>query len=262
MWFVPFPMTPERWHQIEEIFHEALELGPAERRLFLEDKTAGDKDLRTDVEKLLSQFEEASDFIEKPLYENGRGAVLSALLDDVDDDPMVGKVLGSYRIEREIGRGGMGAVYEAVRADGEFRLRVALKVVKRGVDTDFVLRRFRNERQILAELDHPYITRLIDGGTTDDGRPYFVMEYIDGLPLYRYCDRERLTVEERLKLFARVCQAVEYAHQNALSIATLSPRTSLSPTTEIHGYWILGSQSCSIPKWLSIRFVRLLPLCG
>jgi serine/threonine-protein kinase len=107
----------------------------------------------------------------------------------------------------------MGAVYEAVRADGEFRLRVALKVVKRGVDTDFVLRRFRNERQILAALEHRYITRLIDGGTTEDGRPYFVMEYIDGLPLYRFCDRNRLSVDERLKLFTRICEAVEYAHE-------------------------------------------------
>jgi serine/threonine protein kinase len=117
----------------------------------------------------------------------------------------------------------MGAVYEAVRADGEFRLRVAVKVVKRGVDTDFVLRRFRNERQILAALDHPYITRLIDGGTTDDGRPYFVMEYIDGLPLYRYCDRERLSIHERLRLFARVCEAVEYAHQKRIIHRDLKP---------------------------------------
>jgi len=115
-------MTPERWQQIEEIFHGALELGVAERRAFLDEKAADDPELRDEVEKLLSQFEEASDFIEKPLYDSGRGAVLSALLDESDDDPMVGRVLGSYRIEREIGRGGMGAVYEAVRADGEFRL--------------------------------------------------------------------------------------------------------------------------------------------
>ena len=216
-------MTPERWHQIEEIFHEALDLDGADRRAFLDEKTAGDQDLRTEVENLLSQFVEASDFIEKPLYETGRIGMLSSLLDEVDDDPMVGKVLGNYRIEREIGRGGMGAVYEAVRADGEFRLRVAVKVVKRGVDTDFVLRRFRNERQILAALDHPFITRLIDGGTTDDGRPYFVMEYIDGLPLYRYCDRERLSVDERLRLFARVCQAVEYAHQRRVIHRDLKP---------------------------------------
>jgi serine/threonine protein kinase/tetratricopeptide (TPR) repeat protein len=216
-------MTPERWKQIEEIFHGALELDGVERVKFLSTRTEGDTDLRAEVEKLLSQFDEASSFIEQPLYDSARSGVLRELLDDLDDDPMVGKVLGSYRIEREIGRGGMGAVYEAVRADGEFRLRVALKVVKRGVDTDFVLRRFRNERQILAALDHPYITRLIDGGTTEDGRPYFVMEYIDGLPLYRYCDRQRLSIEERLKLFTRVCEAVEYAHQKQIIHRDIKP---------------------------------------
>jgi len=216
-------MTPERWKQIEEVFHEALELSGAERAKFLSEQSNADPELRAEVEKLLTQFDEASSFIEQPLYDSARSGVLLGLLDDLDEDPMVGKVLGNYRIEREIGRGGMGAVYEAVRADGEFRLRVALKVVKRGVDTDFVLRRFRNERQILAALDHPFITRLIDGGTTDDGRPYFVMEYIDGLPLYRYCDRQRLSIEERLKLFTRVCEAVEYAHQKQVIHRDLKP---------------------------------------
>ena len=216
-------MSPERWRQIEALFHEALELGGAERAQFLSERTNGDPELHAEVEKLLTQFDDASSFIEQPLYDSARSGVLLGLLDDLDEDPMVGKVLGSYRIEREIGRGGMGAVYEAVRADGEFRLRVALKVVKRGVDTDFVLRRFRNERQILAALDHPFITRLIDGGTTEDGRPYFVMEYIDGLPLYRYCDRQRLSIEERLKLFCRVCEAVEYAHQKQVIHRDLKP---------------------------------------
>ena len=216
-------MTPERWQQIEEVFHGALELGEPNRRAFLDEKTAGDGDLRDEVEKLLSQFEEASDFIEQPLYDSAKSGMLLGLLDDEVEDPMVGKVLGNYRIEREIGRGGMGAVYEAVRADGAFKHRVAVKVVKRGVDTDFVLRRFRNERQILAALEHQFITRLIDGGTTDDGRPYFVMEYIDGLPLYRYCDKHRLSVVERLRLFTRICEAVEYAHQKLVIHRDLKP---------------------------------------
>lgn len=216
-------MTPERWRQIEEIFHEALELDPAARDEFLKASANGDDDLRVEVRKLLDQFYEASSFIEQPLYDSAKSGVLEALLDDSGDDPMVGKLLGNYRIEREIGRGGMGAVYEAYRADGEFRLRVALKVVKRGIDTDFVLKRFRNERQILAALDHPFITRLIDGGTTDDGRPYFVMEYIDGLPLYRYCDRNQLSVNDRLRLFCRVTEAVEYAHQKLIIHRDLKP---------------------------------------
>ncbi len=216
-------MTPERWQQIEEIFHEASDLDDLARNEFLDAKCADDPELRGEVEQLLSQYEQASSFIEQPIINSTSGNVLANLLDESDADPLTGKVLGSYRIEREIGRGGMGAVYEAVRADGEFRLRVAVKVVKRGVDTDFVLRRFRNERQILAALDHQFITRLIDGGTTDDGRPYFVMEYIDGLPLYRYCDREKLDLGQRLQLFSRICEAVEYAHQRRVIHRDLKP---------------------------------------
>ena len=216
-------MTPERWQKIERVFHEALELSAFERADFISKATGSDGELRAEVEKLISQFDEASSFIEEPLYDSAKNGILLDLLDERLDDPMLGKILGSYRIEREIGRGGMGAVYEAVRADGEFRLRVALKVVKRGIDTDFVLRRFRNERQILAALDHPFIIRLIDGGTTDDGRPYFVMDFIDGLTLYRYCDKNRLKVEERLELFLRVCEAVEYAHEKLIIHRDLKP---------------------------------------
>ncbi len=216
-------MTPERWKQIETIFNEALELVDAERSDFIKERVGDNAELKIEVERLLSQFEEASSFIEQPLYDRATSGVLSALLDEMGEDPIIGTALGSYVIDREIGRGGMGAVYEGHRADGEFRLRVAIKVVKRGVDTDFVIRRFRNERQILAALDHPLITRLIDGGTTDDGRPYFVMEYIDGLPLYRYCDKNRLDVDQRLALFTRICEAVEYAHQKLVIHRDLKP---------------------------------------
>jgi serine/threonine protein kinase/tetratricopeptide (TPR) repeat protein len=216
-------MTPERWHQIEEIFHEALDLEAGPRAKFIKQKAGDDGELKAEVERLLSQFDEASSFIEQPLYDSAKNAVLSSLLDETDEDPMVGTVLGNYRIEREVGRGGMGAVYEAYRADGEFRLRVALKVVKRGVDTDFVLRRFRNERQILAAFDHPFITRLIDGGSTPDGRPYFVMEFIDGQTLYRYCDKNRLSIDQRLELFCRICEPVEYAHQKLIIHRDLKP---------------------------------------
>lgn len=214
-------MTPERWKQIEELFHEALDLGDAERRHLLSKKA--DPALKREVEKLLDQFDDASSFIEQPLYDSDKGGVLSYLLSDAESDPMVGSILGSYRIEREVGRGGMGAVYEASRADGEFRLRVAIKVVKRGVDTDFVLRRFRNERQILAALDHPFITRLIDGGTTSDGRPYFVMEFVDGHALYRHCDKRRMSTRDRVQLFTRICEAVEYAHKKRVIHRDLKP---------------------------------------
>src|SRR5574341_69028 len=135
----------------------------------------------------------------------------------------VGRQVGSYKLVREIGRGGMGAVYLAVRADREFRQRAAIKLVKRGMDTDFVIRRFRNERQILAALNHPNIARLLDGGTTTDGLPYFVMEYIEGMPIHRYCDTHRLAVAERLKLFRQVCAAVAYAHEQQVIHRDIKP---------------------------------------
>jgi serine/threonine protein kinase len=140
---------------------------------------------------------------------------------------MAGARIGAYKIVREIGRGGMGAVYLAVRADSEYQKRVAIKLVKRGMDTDFILRRFRNERQILASLDHPNIARLLDGGTTADGLPYFVMEYIEGQPLYRYCDGEKLTIHERLRLFTNICNAVAYAHQNLVVHRDIKPSNIL-----------------------------------
>jgi serine/threonine protein kinase/tetratricopeptide (TPR) repeat protein len=219
-------MSPERWQRIEEIFQIALDMSPRERRNYVDDACKSDTGLKDEVVNLLSQFEEASSFIEQPLYDQSHAGVLAALMND-DEDPMIGNLLGSYRIEREVGRGGMGAVYEAVRADGVFRRRVAIKLVKRGMDTDFILKRFRNERQILAALEHPNITMLLDGGTTDDGRPYFVMDFIEGLPLYRYCDTNRLTVIERLRLFCSVCEAVEHAHQNQVIHRDLKPSNIL-----------------------------------
>ncbi|HEV7645933.1 MAG TPA: protein kinase [Pyrinomonadaceae bacterium] len=219
-------MSPERWKQIEEVFQIALDMSPRERREYIDQASENDPELKDEVSKLLSQFEEASSFIEQPLYDQSQAGVLVALMNE-DNDPMLGSLLGSYRIEREVGRGGMGAVYEAVRADGVFRRRVAIKLVKRGMDTDFILRRFRNERQILAALEHPNITMLLDGGTTDDGRPYFVMDFIEGLPLYKYCDTKRMGVEERLKLFICVCEAVEYAHQNMVIHRDLKPSNIL-----------------------------------
>jgi serine/threonine protein kinase/tetratricopeptide (TPR) repeat protein len=219
-------MDPERWQQIEAIFLEASEL-EGEHRIGYLTRACPDAGIRAEVEKLLRQYEDSDSFISQPLAGSTRGSVLASLMYDSDEDPLTGKVVGRYRIEREIGRGGMGAVYEASRADGEYRQRVAVKVVKRGIDTDFVLRRFRNERQILAALDHPFITRLIDGGTTEDGRPYFVMEYIDGLPIHEYADREKLSIDVRLRLFAKVCETVEYAHSKLVIHRDLKPSNIL-----------------------------------
>ena len=216
-------MSPKHWQQIEEISQKALDLVPSARENFLAEKCADNAELRSEVEKLLAQFEDASSFIEMPADENNQAGVLSPLMQFDEMDSMLGSMLGSYKIEREIGRGGMGAVYEAIRADGQFRRKVAIKIVKRGMDTDFILRRFRNERQILATLEHPYITRLLDGGTTNDGRPYFVMDFIEGFQLYRYCDNHRLTINQRLQLFTKICEAVEYAHRNLVIHRDLKP---------------------------------------
>ncbi len=140
---------------------------------------------------------------------------------------MIGRRVGVYELQREIGRGGMGAVYLGKRADGEFRQTVAIKLIKRGMDTDSILKRFRRERQIIASLDHPNIAYFLSGGSTDEGLPYFVMEYIDGKPLYNFCSENRLTINERLQIFRQICEAVEVAHQSKIIHRDLKPSNIL-----------------------------------
>ncbi|MFL6215913.1 MAG: protein kinase domain-containing protein [Blastocatellia bacterium] len=219
-------MTPERWKQVENVFQTALDLAPDERERYITQVCADDQELKGEVAALLTQYEASGDLLTKTLSVPGGLHALAALLDD-EHDPMIGRTLGAYRIEREIGRGGMGAVYEAARADNVFRRRVAIKLVKRGMDTDFILRRFRNERQILASLDHPNIAHLLDGGSTEDGLPYFVMEYIEGEPLYAYCDERRLPVNERLRLFLSICDAIRYAHSKHVVHRDIKPSNIL-----------------------------------
>ena len=139
------------------------------------------------------------------------------------NDPIIGRRIGVYLLQEEVGRGGMGAVYRATRADGEFRQTVAVKLIKRGMDTDLILKRFRRERQILAALNHPNIAYFLGGGSTDDGLPYFVMEYIEGRPLYGYCDEKRLTTSQRLSIFREICFAVNAAHQLKVIHRDLKP---------------------------------------
>ncbi len=146
------------------------------------------------------------------------------LYEDFDErDRLIGTTLGAFEIKDELGRGGMGRVYLAERVDGEFAQTVAVKLIKRGMDTDFILKRFRNERQILANLDHPFIARLLDGGTTECDLPYFVMEYVSGKPLYEFCDAEKLTVRQRLEIFLQICEAVQYAHERKIIHRDLKP---------------------------------------
>src|SRR5438874_8474118 len=199
-------VTPERWKQVEVVFGQALELPAGERAAFIQKNCEGDEELRREVESLLESHASAGRFIDQP----------DIFLKDDDASVAAGQLIGAYRIVREIGRGGIGAVYLAERADEQYQKRVAIKLIKRGMDTDSVLRHFRNERQILASFDHPNIARLFDGGTTEDGLPYFVMEYVEGLPINEYCSAHGLSVVDRLKLFREVCAAVSYAHRHTV----------------------------------------------
>ena len=145
----------------------------------------------------------------------------------VGPDSLSGRRVGPYRVLREIGTGGMGSVYLGVRDDDVFHKQVAIKIVKRGMDTDLVLNRFRHERRILAALDHPYIAHVIDGGSTDDGRPYLVMEYVRGVPITSYCERANLNIHARLRLFRKVCEAVQHAHRHLILHRDLKPSNIL-----------------------------------
>jgi non-specific serine/threonine protein kinase/serine/threonine-protein kinase len=212
-------ITAERWQEIKRIVAEALEENSADARAALiAERCAGDPALREEVESLIDQTTGAlENFAEKaatPLRQDR--SRLEA-----------GRRMGVWAIVRELGRGGMGAVYLAERADGAFEKQVAIKVLKRGTDTDEILRRFEAERQILARLDHPNITRLIDAGTTVDGLPYVVMDYVVGKSITQYASEKQLSVTERLKLFRAVCNAVSYAHQNLVVHRDLKPTNIL-----------------------------------
>jgi tetratricopeptide (TPR) repeat protein/predicted Ser/Thr protein kinase len=232
-------MPENSWNKVEELFLAALELPSAERTAFLEQECGSDLELRQEAESLL-----AADAVD------GRGIALiveDAAASLFEHDAMTGKRLGAYRVVQEIGRGGMGVVYLAVRADQVFERHVAVKIVKRGVDTDAVLGRFRHERQILAVLNHPNIAGLMDGGTSADGRPYFVMEYVEGRPIQEFCREHELTIRQRCELFRKVCEPVTYAHRNLVIHRDLKPANILV-TAE-------GS-----PKLLDFGIARLLSL--
>jgi eukaryotic-like serine/threonine-protein kinase len=216
-------VTPQKWQQIKDVFQSAVELEKSQRTSFLDEACRGNLDLRNEVERLIGLHEQAGDFIETPASDS----TISLNLFDQPTPPLVGRRLGSYEIVKEIGHGGMGAVYLGIRADEQYQKRVAIKLIKAGIDSTSVIRRFRNERQILASLDHPGIAKLLDGGTTDDGLPYFVMDYIEGEPIDEYCDNHKLTTVERLKLFRAVCASIQYAHQNLVVHRDIKPNNIL-----------------------------------
>ncbi|TVQ70343.1 MAG: serine/threonine protein kinase, partial [Balneolaceae bacterium] len=181
-----------------------------------------DEVLRAELESLLE-----ADNPSEQYFEELSQSLVGKALDQMGDMPPDGGLVGHYRITGKIGRGGMGTVYQAERADNTYRRRVALKVLRRGLDTDDILTRFRSERQILARLNHPNITHMLNGGVTGDGRPWLAMEYVEGLPITGYCDAKKLSINERLDLFLQVCDAVQYAHQNLVIHRDLKPSNIL-----------------------------------
>src|SRR4051812_22590220 len=212
-------VTPERWQTIKNILARALEIeNSAERAAFVEAECGDDKDLVARVNSLLSQPTEGFDS-----FAENYGAA--------SDEPSAPANwrLGAYELLRQIGRGGVGSVLLARRADEPFEKLVAIKMVERGTDTDEVLGRFRRERKILARLEHPNIARLLDGGVTDDDLPYFVMEYVEGQPVTDFCRDQPLSVEQRLRLFLKICSAVQFAHQNLVVHRDLKPGNILAP---------------------------------
>jgi len=200
-------MSPDRWSRIRELLHQAATKNASDRADFLQVNCGDDLDLRGEVERLLTALEESGSFLEPREAAEGEPG---------------GARIGPYLIVERAAQGGMGTVFRAVRED-DYRQQVALKLVKREIETDFLLERFRQERQALALLNHPNIARLLDGGTTRDGRPYLVMEWVQGCPITDYCAKQKVPLKERLLLFHSVCRAVAHAHSNLVVHRDLKP---------------------------------------
>ncbi|MBK8268780.1 MAG: serine/threonine protein kinase [Planctomycetes bacterium] len=212
--------TQQHWKIVKRLFAESRELEPLRRDAFLKEACMDAPELAEEVRMLLSA-DCADDFLEPPV------TPITGLSTTDDANAVLGQRIGSHRLESLLGSGGMGNVYLGVRVEGDFEQQVAVKLLKRGLDTDTVLQQFRREQQTLAMLAHPSIAQLYDGGATPNGRPYFVMEYVEGIPIDRYCDEQRLSTTQRLNLFLAVCNAVGYAHQRLVVHRDLKPANIL-----------------------------------
>ncbi|MEJ2218869.1 MAG: serine/threonine-protein kinase, partial [Gemmatimonadota bacterium] len=215
-------MDHDQWERAERLFAEALAL-PADERAAYVRGACDDPALCAEVLSLLEAHDATGplDSIAEQL-----GAMAAVHADPPPPEPLPQRV-GPYSVIRLIARGGMGAVYLAERAEEHFRYTVALKLLRRDLQSEELRRRFLSERQVLARISHPNIARLLDGGLTDSGQPYFVMEYVEGMPIDRYCDEHRLGVPERLRLFRTVCGAVRHAHRNLVVHRDLKPANIL-----------------------------------
>jgi eukaryotic-like serine/threonine-protein kinase len=214
---MPLPLTEAHWRRLEALFHATCELPAAEREPFIARETAGDPGLEGELRGMLAHGTDA------PLR---IADVIGRVAASVPAGEWTGRRLGPYRIVREIGRGGMGVVFEAARDDAEYRKTVAVKVPPEWLDAALVRERFRLERQILAELEHPNIARFLDGGS-ENGIPYFVMEYVEGVPITDYCRQHPLDLRGRLTLFLQICAAVHFAHQHLVVHRDLKPANIL-----------------------------------
>ncbi|MGI8837155.1 MAG: protein kinase domain-containing protein [Pyrinomonadaceae bacterium] len=242
-------MNAETWQQLKTLFHAALDLEPEDRAAFLAEACDGDGEVLTQVEKLLSAHDEAGLFLASPALVDAGVISSEEVVHATDGTNWVGQRIGPYEIIREIGHGGMGTVFLAIRADDQYRKQVAIKLVNRGMDTDLILRRFMMERQILANLEHPNIARLLEGGSTADGLPYFVMEYIQGQPITEFCDDRQFTNTERLELFREVCDALQYAHQNLVVHRDIKPSNILVTEEGVPKLLDFGIAKLLSPGW-------------
>ena len=214
----------DRYQEIDALLDAVLDVPADQRRAFISNACAADQPLRDELLRLVELMDSSDGFLASP-----PAVLAAALVQDLDGESTAGSRpsrVGPFRLVREIGRGGMGAVFLGERDDGQFEQRVAVKLIGRAT-SDALLARFLEERRILAMLDHPGIAHLVDGGVTEDGTPWFAMEYVDGKPIDRYCDEHQLTIEQRIALFASVCDAVQYAHQHFVVHRDLKPSNIL-----------------------------------
>ena len=208
---------------VEELFGAALELDPGERTAFLDRQCRGDRELREEVEALLDADAGAGSFLQHPILEPPTA--------DSSEADVFETIIGPYRLLELIGEGGMGEVWLAEQKQ-PVRRRVAIKLIKAGMDTREVVTRFESERQALALMDHPAIAKVFDAGSTLRGRPYIAMEYLAGIPITTYCDKHKLTVRQRMELFIPVCEGVQHAHQKAIIHRDLKPSNILVTTID------------------------------
>src|SRR5262245_18220999 len=249
------------WERVKELFSAALERAEADRSAFLDEACAGDTELRAEIDSLLAAHDTTGDFIEKPA---ARHAIALALPEETPN--WIGRRVGDYRIVEEVGRGGMSEVYKGVRDDDEYRKDVAIKVLRRGYDTRSLLKRFKAEIQILATLDHPNIARLLDAGSTEEGLPYLVMDYIPGRTIDDYCSFHKLDIRSRLELFRELCGAVQYVHQHLMVHGDLKCSNILvseKGTVKLLDFGIARllnpSQALNIPDQKVTGFLALTP---